>query len=225
MIPLKNIPLYIAQGGTASLVLKEIPHRGIGYVLLRTVLPGQLAEVVEECAGFCRSCGADRVLVSQGPEPLDSLVHDHDMLLLRVEKRCLPAVDTPVTLVPLDPDNDAIYQRIYNVCFADVSGAATYDREAIARIYREAQLGFLALDPAGAPMGMGELHGNELAAIGLLPEYRGRGRGRDLALTLLHHCPGPEITLTAASDNHAALALYNGLGFTVRRKISAWYQA
>ena len=70
---------------------------------------------------------------------------------------------------------------------------------------------------------MGELHENELAAVGLLPEFRGKGLSRDLTLSLLRHCPGPTIFLTAVSTNDPALALYDSLGFTVCGKVSMWY--
>ena len=217
---MKNIPVFMTEGGTASLVLKEIPHRGEAYVLLRTV--HDLPVLLEACAGFCRSCGAEQMFVSRGIDPLP-LPHAMDMLLLHADKARLPAPAAEVRLEPMVPDNDAIYQRIYNVCFQGVSNAATYEPADIRRIYREKQLAFLALTGSGIPFGMGELHGNELAAVGVLPEYRGQGRSRDLTLALLRHCQGPLVELTAASDNDAALGLYDSLGFTVAKKLSAWY--
>ncbi len=217
---MKNIPVYMARGGTASLVLREIPHRQTAYVRLMTVtdLPGLL----EECAGFCRSCGAEQIFVSRGTENLP-LPHAHDMLLLHVKKEALPAAKTPVNLAPMNPDNDAIYQRIMNIGFRQVSGAATYERSDIQRIYRESQKAFLALTEDGAPFGIGEIHGSELAAVAVLPEYRGKGLGRELTLALSSECEGGEVELTAASDNEGALALYDSLGFTVKGKLSAWY--
>ena len=202
----------MAQGGTASLVLTEIPHRTTAYILLRTVLPGQLENLIAECAGFCRSCGAEQVLVSREQESLP-LPHAYDLLHLRVDKSNLPSPETSVPLIPINPDNDVIYQRIYNLCFQSVSHALTYDRAQLQRIYQLAQQAFLAMDENGNPCGIGELHGNELAAVGLLPEYRGQGRSRDLMLTLLSLCPGPELTLR----------LYDNLGFTVCGRDSIWY--
>ena len=220
---MKNIPVYMGQGGTASLILSEIPLRGTAYILLRTVLSGQLEPLLEECAGFCRSCGARRVLVSREKEPLD-LPHAYDLIYLRAKKAALPQPDQPCPLTPMGPDNDAVYQRVYNRCFADVSHALSYDRAQIQRIYRARQQAFLALDESGAPWAMGELHGNELAAVGILPEFRGQGRSRDLTLTLLQLCPGQSLTLTVASDNAPALALYDSLGFTVCGRDSSWYE-
>lgn len=217
-----DIPVFMAQNGAASLILREIPHRSIAYVQLRRIQA--LAPLVAECAEFCRGCGAETVLVSQGPEPLPGLVHDHDMLRLRVQKDALPPLTDPVPLLPMTEENDAIYQRVYNRCFAGVSNAATYDRAQIRRIYQKNQQAFLALD-GDIPCGMGELHGNELAAVGLLPEFRGKGLSRALTLSLLALCPGPTVELTAASDNEPALGLYDSLGFTVFQRLSAWYRA
>ena len=210
----------MARGGTASLVLREIPHRKTAYVRLMTVtdLPGLL----EECAGFCRSCGAERIFASKGTEPLP-LPHAHDMLLLHVKKAALPPASAPVELRPMEPDNDAIYQRIMNRSFREVSGAATYERSDILRIYRENQKAFLALTKDKLPFGIGEIHGGELAAVAVLPEFRGRGLGRALTLALAEECEGDEVELTAASDNEAALGLYDSLGFTVKGTLSAWY--
>ena len=219
---MKNIPVYMSQGGTATLILTEIPPRGIAYVVLRTVIPGKLSELLQECAAFCRSCGATTCLVSPGDtQQALTLPHAYDIYWLRTHKAALPDVFQPFSLKPLQPDNDAIFQRIYNQCFCEVSHAMTYERKQIQRIYQMEYQAFLALTETGNPCGIGELHGNELAAVGLLPEYR--GRGKDLTLTLLSLCPGPEITLTVVSDNMPALSMYDKLGFSVCGVESRWY--
>ena len=219
---MKNIPVFISQGGTATLILTEIPHRGIAYVVLRTVIPGGLSPMLQECAAFCHSCGAKLCFVSPGDtgEQLP-FPHAYDIYHLRIAKSSLPILDSPISLTPINPDNDTIYQQIYNQCFQSVSHALTYDRSQIDRIYRCGQQAFLALTNTGTPCGIGELHENELAAVGLLPDYR--GCGMELTLSLLAHCPGPEITLTVASDNLPALKLYSKLGFSVCGIESKWY--
>lgn len=219
---MRNIPVFMSQGGTATLILTEIPHRGTAYIVLQTVISGHLSLMLEECAGFCRSCGAERCLVSPGETGMQlPLPHAYDIYRLRASKDALPPPEQSFPLQTLCPDNDAIYQRIYNRCFLSVSHALTYDRAQIDRIYLCGQTGFLALTEEGVPCGMGELHGNELAAVGLLPECR--GRGKDLTLSLLAHCPGPEVTLTVVSDNAPALRLYDKLGFVVTGTESEWY--
>ena len=221
VIFMNNIPVFTAQGGTATLILREIPISGKAYVLLRTVLPGMEENLAAECASFCRMCGAEEIFASWADGDLPFLPPAYDIYLLHVSKSALPE-GKPVQLVPMTPENDAIYQRIYNRCFSYVSHALSYDRGQIARIYREHQRAFLALDAENRPYGIGELHGNELAAVAVLPKRR--GTGTDLALSLLQLCPGEDLKVTVASDNEAAMHLYEKLGFHMSGVESRWFQ-
>lgn len=221
VMKMNNIPMFLSQGGTAALVLREIPYTQKAYVLLQTVIQDRLPLMIEECSRFCKTCGAQQIFFSwkDGPLPLKK---DHDILNLTIQKAVLPQ-GKPIRLQPICEANDSIYINIYNKCFSQVSNAAFYDRKQIQRIYLLHQKAYLALTEDGTPFGIGELHENELAAIGILPEYR--GQGVELALSLFQHCPGPEITLTVASDNAPALRLYEKLGFHVSGIASSWYLA
>ncbi len=221
VIFMNNIPVFTAQGGTATLILREIPVSEKAYVILRTVLPGMEEALVNECASFCRMCGATQIFAAWEEGDLSFLSPAYEIYLLHVAKSALP-VGNPAALVPMAPDNDAIYQRIYNRCFLGVSHALSYDRRQIARIYREGQQAFLALDENSKPYGIGELHGDELAAIAVLPKYR--GRGTDLAISLLRLCPGEDLHVTVASDNGAAMGLYEKLGFHLMGIESKWFR-
>ena len=221
VIFMNNIPVFTAQGGTATLILREIPISGKAYILLRTVLPGMEEHLVAECASFCRLCGAEQIFASWADGELPFLPPAYDIYLLHVSKSALPE-GKPVQLIPMTPENDAIYQRIYNRCFSHVSHALSYDRGQIARIYREGQKAFLALDEKDRPYGIGELHGDELAAIAVLPKYR--GTGMDLAISLLRLCPGEDLKVTVASDNEAAMHLYEKRGFHLFGVESKWFR-
>ena len=221
VISMNNIPVFTGQGGTATLILREIPISGKAYILLRTVLPGQAENLVAECASFCKMCGAEEIFASWEDGDLPFLPPAYDIYLLHVLKSALPE-GKPVQLTPMTPENDAIFQRIYNRCFSHVSHALSYDRGQIARIYREHQKAFLALDEKKKPYGIGELHGDELAAIAVLPKYR--GTGTDLAISLLQLCPGEELRVTVASDNDAAMRLYERLGFHLAGVESRWFR-
>lgn len=221
VIFMNNIPVFTGQGGTATLILREIPISEKGYVLLRTVLPGQEQALSAECASFCRMCGAKEVFVSWAEGALDFLPHAYDIYRLHVEKSALPE-GKPVHLAPMTPANDSVYQRIYNRCFFPISHALSYDRGQIQRIYRERQSAYLALTDQHQPYGIGELHGNELAAVAVLPKYR--GMGTDLTLALLNRCPGEDLSVTVASDNDAAMHLYEKLGFHLAGVESRWFR-
>lgn len=221
VIHMNNIPLFASQGGTASLVLREIPFTGKAYIILQLIVEEKLPEMIAECCGFCRSCGATECFVSRGDGDDLPIPVAYETIRMTVHKNLLPPGE-PVTLAPIQEANDSIYIRLYNQCFAHVSGAAAYDRKQIQRIYLLHQKAFLALLPDGTPFGFGELHDNELAAVGVLPEYR--GRGHDLTLALLAHCPGPVCSLTVASDNLRALRMYEKLGFQQEEVVSRWYR-
>jgi ribosomal protein S18 acetylase RimI-like enzyme len=62
----------------------------------------------------------------------------------------------------------------------------------------------------------------EISAVCTEPDFRGRGYGRALMTALGHaiSARGEQPFLHVLSGNHAAIALYRQLGFTLRRKFS-----
>ena len=105
VIFMNNIPVFTTQGGTATLILREIPISGKAYVLLRTVLPGQAENLVAECASFCKMCGAEEIFASWEDGDLPFLPPAYDIYLLHVAKSALPE-GKPVHLVPMTPEKD-----------------------------------------------------------------------------------------------------------------------
>lgn len=222
---MNNIPVYFSTGGTATLILREVSFTGTAYVVVRTVFPGALPDLIEDCGNFCRECGAKACFISmaEGNE-IDQLPHSYDIYSMKGSKSLFPSTPAPFHLEPITEHNDKIYLDLYNRCFKGVTHALTYDYGQLQRIHRTGQKAFIAYNKTGCPCGMGELHDNELAAVGLLPEYRGEGLSLPLTLQLLSHCPGDTITLTVVSDNDAAIALYENLSFRITAIESRWYQ-
>ena len=56
---MKDIPVFTTQNGVASLILQEIPAQGCAYVRMQATLDPE--KLLEECIGFCRMVGADRI--------------------------------------------------------------------------------------------------------------------------------------------------------------------
>lgn len=215
---MKDIPIFTTVNGTASLLLREIPYKSCAYVVVRSVFSSGLEGLLEECAAFCVQAGAERVLAS-ADEPLETLPHDHDMLLLSRSKEGLPPPEMQIELVPVTAENGGSYQALYNRLFFDVPNAATCRRSELEELIAR-RSGFLALS-GGVPAGLGEVSGNELRALGVSPEFR--GLGRPLALTLLGRLPGPVLELRTSSRNLRALRLYERIGFRVEQVLSQWY--
>ena len=65
---MKDIPVFSCPDGIATLILREVPFRGEGYILVRGVF-GTLEGLLAECAGFCRAAGAEK---SGGASPAKS---------------------------------------------------------------------------------------------------------------------------------------------------------
>lgn len=207
------------------MILREVSFTGTAYVVVRTVFPGALSELIEDCGAFCRECGATECyLTMEDGSETDLLPHSYDIYSMKGSRALFPAAPAPFHLESLTKRNEKIYLDLYNRCFAGVTHALTYDYGQLQRIHRTGQKAFIAYNETGLPCGMGELHDNELAAVGLLPEYRGKGLALPLTLQLLSHCPGDTITLTVVSDNDAAIALYETLSFRITAIESRWYR-
>ncbi len=213
---MKDIPVFTGGGGIATLILKEIPYKNTAYVLLRSYLPQQRRLFFEECWRFCRAAGAQRVLLcAQTPEP--DLPLEYELLKL-VRPAGLPLPVWPeVTLRPVTPDSLEQYVEIYNQLFLQVPGAATYTMQTAGRLLEG---GAYFAVKGQRVVGIGQLSGQQVLCIGVLPQYRGMG---SQVLAALLQTLEQEVTLQVASDNAAALRLYQKFGFQRQSVLSYWY--
>ena len=216
---MKNIPMFTGQHGMATLVFKELSFSGSAYVVVRAVWTGETAAFLEECRGFCRAVGAEKIYASWEEKSLPA-DHAYDVLGLYREKAGLPLPNREVELEELRPENGEEYLRIYNTCFRSVAGAASYDKQDLRRLYGQ-DCAFLAkMD--GQYAAVTEISKEGLESVAVLPEHR--GLGHDLSLTVLPMVPNPILRLKVASSNLRALNLYRRLGFVQENVRSRWYQ-
>ena len=214
---MKDIPVFTGTHGVATLVLKQIPWSGCGYVIVRSVWT-DAAAFLEECLGFCRACGAQQVYASWGCEDLPA-PHGYDMLYLYREKADLPKGNN-LELEVLSRENGEEFLAVYNRCFRQVPNAASYGKEDLKRLLGEDTAWLLRRGEACAAIG--EISTEGLEAVAVLPEYR--GLGYDLTLALLEMVPSKTLRLKVASTNQRALALYDRLGFGKGQIISRWWK-
>ena len=216
---MRNIPMFTAANGMASLILREIPYSGRAYVMVRSVWNGRIEGLLRECADFCRAAGASEVLASDGKNDLPA-DHAYDILRLTVERAALPMLERPVELVPVSGENGDAYLKIYNGCFREVPGAASYDKKDLQRLVT-GKTGFLAVQD-GDYAGVVELDPDGIAGIAVLPRHR--GLGHDLALTALQQVKTETLCLKVADTNRRAVALYRRLGFGNDTLVSRWWR-
>lgn len=216
---MKNIPMFTSSYGVATLILREIGWSGCAYVLVRSVWNDQTAELLEECRGFCRAVGAERIYAAWETHALPAQ-HAYDMIAMTCPKAALPEPRKPVELEQVTPETAADYLKIYNQCFHQVPGAASYDKKSLEPLYGE-YLAWLARAD-GQYAAVAEISKEGLEGIAVLPEYR--GLGYDLAAAVLRMVPNTSVKLKVASTNVRARRLYERLGFTEAGIVTRWYR-
>ncbi|MBR6825288.1 MAG: hypothetical protein IKM59_01945 [Oscillospiraceae bacterium] len=240
---MRDIPLFTATDGIATLILHEIPFRQEGYVWIRTVY-GRLEGLMKECAGFCRAAGAQKVYFSGEGDFRDFPVYAR-LIYRSVEKSTLLDGDA-VVLPGLDatalpgaeaasiPNEEAA--PIANVEAAPLSNTEavalpTRDPESWLSHYRSR---FRQVPAAGSIpsaegrydifqdhtlIGIGQVQGGMIQSIAaLLP-----GKGADCVKALAPLCEGPKVTLVCAEENLPAMKLYDRLGFSRENVKEVWY--
>ncbi len=216
---MQNIPIFTAANGLATLVLREIPFSGRAYIMIRSIWNGKAEALVKECADFCRMAGAREIYATMDLEPLP-LEPAYDMVELQCVRENLPECQ-PVDTEPVTARTAEEWLQVYNRCFLPIAGAAAYDRRECSRLIKDGTGVLVRRD--GICAAIAETKQDGLAAIAVLPQYR--GLGTPLALTLLRQMEPPVLTVRTASTNEPALALYRKLGFETRRIVSRWWRA
>ena len=208
--------MFTGAHGVATLVLKEIPWSGCGYVIVRSVWTDAEA-FLRECLGFCRACGAERVYASWECESLPA-EHAYDMVQMERPKAGLP-LGGPVELEVLTKENATEFLQVYDRCFRDVPNAASYGQRDIARLLGEDTAYLVRRE--GVCAAIAEISKEGLEAVAVLPEHH--GLGYDVTLAVLPMVPSKTLRLKVASTNERAVALYARLGFAETAILSRWW--
>ena len=215
---MRNIPIFTAENGITSLILREIPYSRRAYVLVRSVWNGQAEALLRECALFCRAAGAEEVYASYELEPLPA-APAYSMLQMVCPAGMLPLPEQFVELQPVTADTLQDYRAIYNRCFRQLPGAAAYGQEDVQRLI-DSGTGWLVRQD-GLWAGVVETGAQTLEGIGILPEFR--GLGYRTAVTALQPMRNGEIRLKVSDHNSSALRLYARMGFQRETILSRWW--
>ena len=209
---MKDIPFFDTQYGVAALILKEIPYQKAAYI---TVLDAWEPELLlQECAAFCRMCGAERVYAT-GHSCLDGRPLYTAIWELRRSMDGFP--DTDAALWPVQEKNLEQWRGIYNEKVKRLPNAAWMTQ-------RDGQMMLSKGDGyfvhrGEELLGIGRASGDTIDWVASLKP----GAGRDVVCALAHALWSDNVILTVASENEKALKLYDSLGFINSREISRWY--
>lgn len=199
--------------GIASLVLKEIPYKGIAYILLREVWDAD--KLLAECVSFCRMCGAEEIYAAGQDIP------EHYPLYTTVlEMRGEAAVDRTQlkSLFPVTQTTVAQWRGIYNEKMRCVDNSATMTAFDEKRIVASGGAYFVHED--GDLLGIGWLKDADLLAVAAAKP----GMGKTVMNTLMSLIEGSQMKLEVASTNEKAIRLYEKMGFVRTKEISRWYR-
>lgn len=210
---MKDIPVFTTEYGAASLILKEIPYQGAAYVILQDSM--EPVKLAEECAAFCRACGAEYVYASGHP-----LLEVWPFYTAMWQMRCdLAALcDTDAALFPVQEHTLEQWRTIYNEKVRQVPNGAWMTQADGKRMIEKGDGYFI--HRGGSLLGIGRASGGIIDWVASVQS----GAGQDVVAALAHALTMDTVTLTAASVNERAVRLYERLGFVKTKEISRWYR-
>lgn len=202
---MKDIPVFSCTEGIATLILREVPTRGEGFVLVRAVFT-ELSALLREGAAFCRAVGARRVYAS-GEADFSAYPLYTGLVERSVARSALPPA--AARAVPVAEAENACWTALYNRRFAAVPAA---------RSLSDAGGAYWVLD-GEARIGLGRLSGDCLEAVAALVPHR----GADCVSALAECAQGERLRLLCARENLPAMRLYDRLGFSEGEVRECWY--
>ena len=210
---MKDIPVFTTQYGAASLILREIPYQQTAYIRLQASQEPQ--GLLEECTGFCRMVGAEKILVKEA-EGLEG----YPLYTAILQMRCMTDSlgDTDAALFPVQEHTADEFQRIYNEKVSHIPNAAWMDTSDKKEMLKTGEGYFV--HRGDQLLGIGRVLGGEIRFLASVQP----GAGADVVKALAHGVTEDTVTVEVASANEKAVKLYERLGFVKIAELSRWYR-
>ncbi len=210
---MKDIPVFTTQYGIASLILREVPYQQTAYIRLQATDKPEC--LLEECIGFCRMVGAEKIFVKE----TDGLPH-YPLHTAIWQMRCMTDSlgDSDAALFPVQEHTADEFQRIYNEKVSRIPNAAWMDNADKREMLKTGEGYFV--HRGQRLLGIGRVLGGEIRFLAsVFP-----GAGADVLKALAHAITEETITVAVASANEKAVSLYERLGFLKIAELSRWYR-
>lgn len=217
-----------------EIIQREIPAKGIGYLILRDCPEDRLDDGLKKGMERLKKAGATKVWATSLPEgePLHAgpvgiwrLTHVHDMVYM---ERSLPAEKPEIKLnlrAPKKGQEEGVYLSLVNRAFADVPNAATQRPTDLRRQNHRYAIAYQGDKAVGAfEIDLTEKT-PELLTLAVEPELWRQGYGRSILRAALESMGKvPSCCLRVSTANPAAMALYESEGFAQTGVVSSWFE-
>ena len=210
---MRNIPIFTAEYGVASLILESVPERKEAYVRIQSSLEPE--KLVQECSSFCRACGAERIYAT-GHEILENYPLHTAIMQMNADRAGVG--ETDALLFPVQEQTAQQWRSIYNEAMANVDNAAWMSERGMKQLLKEGSAYFIHRDRT--ILGIGKASVDRIDAVASVV----RGSGADVVRALCHAISADTVIIEVASTNTRAIALYERLGFIKTKELSRWYQ-
>ena len=209
---MRDIPVFTTEYGVASLALREIPYRQEAYICIQSSC--QPEELLAECVGFCRACGAEKIFARN-----HEILEKYPLHTSIVKMRGIARVDDSKVenLFPVTEQTISKWREFMNQRLKDVDNAGTLVSQGEEEILESGGAYFVHKN--GNLLGGGWLKEGELLLLAAVP-----GAGERVMHTLMSLQPDQPMELDVASTNTRAIRLYEKLGFVKNLELRRWYK-
>ena len=209
---MRDIPVFTTEYGVASLALREIPYRQEAYICIQSSC--QPEELLAECVGFCRACGAEKIFARN-----HEILEKYPLHTSIVKMRGIARVDDRKVenLFPVTEQTISKWREFMNQRLKDVDNAGTLVSQGEKEILESGGAYFVHKN--GNLLGGGWLKEGELLLLAAVP-----GAGERVMHTLMSLQPDQPMELDVASTNTRAIRLYEKLGFVKKLELRRWYK-
>lgn len=210
---MRDFPMFTTENGVASLVFREVPYRGIAYIIIRSSESPE--KLLKECCDFAHAVGAKEIFAS-GHDFLQAHPFHTAIYSLAAEKdRIQPGT---ASIFPVTKDTLERFREIYNQKMRSVPNSAYMTSSSAEEMLQKGQGYFIHSN--GELLGIGMIDGNEIKALASCCP----GGGAEVLRSLCQGIFDDTVCLECASENKKALALYQREGFVIRKELSRWYR-